>query len=115
MMRPKGQLWERARQSASLRVDGELSELEETLLDAHLGRCADCRAFAVDTVWIVDALRATPVERLEAPVPIVPARRSTRRMQIVAVAATCVLVLLAAAAGSLLGVADESSSTRTAQ
>ena len=41
-----GQLCARARFWASLRVDGELSELEGALLDAHLGRCADCSAYA---------------------------------------------------------------------
>jgi predicted anti-sigma-YlaC factor YlaD len=114
MMRPKGQLCERARQWSSLRLDGELSELEGALLDSHLARCADCRAFAADTAWIVDALRAAPVERVDARVTVV-APRSTRRIHIAAVAATCVLVLLAAAAGSLLGVADQNGSTRTAQ
>jgi len=114
MMRPKGQLCERARQWSSLRLDGELSELEGALLDSHLARCADCRDFAADTVWIVDALRSAPVERVDAPVVVV-APRSSRRIHIAAVAATCVLVLLAAAAGSLLGVADQNGSTRTAQ
>ena len=33
---------------ASLRLDGELSELEEELLDRHLETCAACRAFEAD-------------------------------------------------------------------
>lgn len=35
----------RARRWVSLRIDGELSELESALLDAHLAVCVDCRAF----------------------------------------------------------------------
>jgi anti-sigma factor RsiW len=63
-----GQLCSRARFWASLRVDGELSELEGALLDAHLGRCADCRDYAAGVVGATAALRNTP---LVAATPIV--------------------------------------------
>ena len=33
---------DRARAWVSLRLDDEISELEERLLEAHLGRCAAC-------------------------------------------------------------------------
>lgn len=92
---------ERARSWTSLQVDGELSELEQALLDAHLERCPDCRAFA-DGVRGVDALlRAQP---LEAPPQPVELRRagSGRSLRIlhagaaVAVVATgCLGVLVA--------------------
>jgi predicted anti-sigma-YlaC factor YlaD len=53
---------ERARAWASLRADGELSELESALLDAHLARCASCRSFARGAVEVASALRtARPV------------------------------------------------------
>ena len=42
-------LCERARGWVSLSLDGELSEFERALLDAHLGRCAECSVFAADT------------------------------------------------------------------
>jgi predicted anti-sigma-YlaC factor YlaD len=53
---------ERARQQLSLRVDSELSEFELMLLDAHLSRCGDCRAFAQGITGLTEALRAVPVE-----------------------------------------------------
>ena len=52
----KGQLCERARQWASLRLDGELSELENALLDAHLGRCQACSGFVREAESIAAAL-----------------------------------------------------------
>jgi predicted anti-sigma-YlaC factor YlaD len=52
----------RARQQLSLRVDSELSEFEHVLLDAHLGRCDDCRAFEQGVTGFTEALRAVPAE-----------------------------------------------------
>ena len=39
---------ERAREWASLRLDGELSELERALLDAHTRNCAACAEYVAD-------------------------------------------------------------------
>lgn len=52
----------RTRQQVSLRLDSELSELEEALAAAHLERCAACRAFAVDLEALTETLRAAPLE-----------------------------------------------------
>jgi predicted anti-sigma-YlaC factor YlaD len=52
----------RARQQLSLRVDSELSEFELVLLEAHLARCGDCRAFEHGVSGLTKALRAVPVE-----------------------------------------------------
>ena len=43
---------ERARSRVSLGLDGELSEVEQAMLRAHVGRCAACAAFErdIDTV-----------------------------------------------------------------
>jgi ABC-type glutathione transport system ATPase component len=54
---------ERARQWASLRIDGELSELEDALLEKHLEGCASCSAFAVRLAATTEAVRAVPLER----------------------------------------------------
>ena len=75
-MQEKYQLCERARSWASLRADGELSDLESALLDAHLGRCSSCRAFARGTEEIAVTLRAA---RLETPAPFALRPRQARR------------------------------------
>lgn len=46
---------------ASLRLDSELSELEEALMAAHLVRCAACRSFAHDLGTVTDTLRTAPL------------------------------------------------------
>jgi hypothetical protein len=53
----------RACEWASLRLDDQLSEFEEVLLEAHLVRCADCRAFAASISDLTGALRASPLEQ----------------------------------------------------
>ncbi len=50
-------------QQLSLRMDSELSEFETVLLEAHLGRCADCRAFGQSLTGLTATLRAIPPER----------------------------------------------------
>jgi predicted anti-sigma-YlaC factor YlaD len=93
-----GQLCARARFWASLRVDGELSELEGALLDAHLARCADCSAYAAGVAGTTAALRNAPL-LASAPIVIeVPAR--PRRLVAGFVAAT--IVVLAAVVGGLV-------------
>ena len=53
----------RARDWASLRLDDELSDFEEVLLEAHLARCDDCRVFAASISDVTAALRSAPLER----------------------------------------------------
>jgi predicted anti-sigma-YlaC factor YlaD len=108
----KGQLCDRARQWASLRLDGELSELESALLDAHLARCGSCNAFAREADGIALALRAVAMERLEEPLVVaIPPRAPRVRALQIAIAAT--LVLVAAVLGSVLGVASHSNASST--
>jgi anti-sigma factor RsiW len=107
-MPQESHLCERSRSWASLRADGELSELESALLDAHLARCASCSAFARRTQEIVVALRAAHLER---PVPLVigapPARRTgLRALQVLVAAAVVVSAgVLAAVTGPSGGAA----------
>jgi predicted anti-sigma-YlaC factor YlaD len=49
---------ERARARASLGLDGELSEVERAHLRAHVGRCADCAAYARDLERLTQELRS---------------------------------------------------------
>ena len=51
----------RACQQLSLRMDSELSEFELVLLEAHLRRCADCRAFGETITGLTRTLRDAPV------------------------------------------------------
>ena len=54
---------ERARAHASLRLDGQLSELGSARLDAHLTGCAACRAYAAGIAGVTAELRAAPLEQ----------------------------------------------------
>jgi predicted anti-sigma-YlaC factor YlaD len=88
-----------ARESASARLDGELSELDSVRLDAHLRGCADCYAYSAQIGAIAVQMRAA---ELEQPGRIVLPRRrrlAGARMQ-VAVAAAAVAVAAAAAGSS---------------
>jgi anti-sigma factor RsiW len=102
----------RAHEWASLRADGELSELERLLLRRHLSRCEPCRRFAEQLMMTTQVLRDTPVERPSRSVTpqVRPAR--TRRVRY-RVAAAGALVAVAAATGGIVGsiVADGGSGT----
>jgi hypothetical protein len=93
-----GQLCARARFWASLRVDGELSELEGALLDAHLARCEECRVVAQGFAGAATMLRAAQPARL-VPVAVDIPRSPRRLLGLVAVAA---VLLLGVIGGSLV-------------
>jgi hypothetical protein len=76
-LHPRPLLCERTRGWASLAIDDELSEFEQALMRAHLGRCADCAAFAADVSVATETLRATDLEPLAHPI-VLPVR--TRRV-----------------------------------
>src|SRR6185369_8594348 len=92
---PRNGRCERARQWASLRIDGELSELEDALFEKHLEACANCSAFAARLASTTEAVRAVPQERPQIDYPRFerPAFRLPvgRRVAIVAVAAAAAL------------------------
>lgn len=102
---------DRARQWASLRLDGELSELEEVLLEKHLEGCSACRAFAARMERTTELVRLTPTEIPE--IEYAPPERRVihlpvgRRAAIVAIAA-------AAALGSLVGSSLQQPATKPA-
>jgi predicted anti-sigma-YlaC factor YlaD len=85
-----------SREAASLRLDGELSELEAVRLGFHLRDCAPCRAYARELGAITMELRSAALEQPEVQV-FVAKRRSGPRIQVAAVAA---VGLVAAVAGS---------------
>jgi predicted anti-sigma-YlaC factor YlaD len=108
-MRMTGRRCDRAREYASLRLDGELSEFERALLDSHLERCPGCRAFAEDLVTMTDRLRTAPQERPLIVVAL-PKRRfvALRHVQVSAAAAAVVSVV---GIGSLFGMLHSSATT----
>jgi predicted anti-sigma-YlaC factor YlaD len=102
---------ERARLWVSLSLDGELSEIEQLSLRAHVGRCAACAGFEHDALALTLELRDAPLVLPAVPVAL-PRHRSTaaRVLQIGAAAAA---IVLAAGLGSLAG-SLSSSGTPTA-
>lgn len=94
---------DRARAWTSLRSDGELSEFECALLDAHLARCVACATFADDVGSITNALRAEPLEQLSRPVDIAARRRRSYRLPTTAAASAAAVVVTLAGAFAMLG------------
>ncbi|MCW2965992.1 MAG: hypothetical protein JWO17_3244 [Actinomycetia bacterium] len=93
-MDESGHVCERARFWASLRLDGELSELEGALLDAHLARCTGCQAVVERFGASTTALRTATLEHI-APVAVDLPRSPRRLLATVAVAAVLVLGVIA--------------------
>jgi len=93
-----------ARESASARLDGELSELESARLDAHLRGCGECRAFTDEIAAVAGKLRAAALERPAQPV-VLPRRRalSSARIQVAAAAAAVAVAAAAAISSFTLG------------
>jgi hypothetical protein len=53
----------RACEWASLRLDDQLSDFEEVLLEAHLARCAECHDFAVSISAVTQSLRSAELQQ----------------------------------------------------
>jgi len=71
---------DRARSLVSLRLDDQLSQLEEALLESHLDDCRECFVFAADLLAFTSFLRTAPPVALERPMPVpVPYRPSYLR------------------------------------
>jgi predicted anti-sigma-YlaC factor YlaD len=85
---------DRAREWASLRLDGEISELEEALLEAHLRRCAACSEYDEMVGGAVLALRAQPLEELRHGVVVDGRRRIPLRVAALAPVAAVVAAVV---------------------
>jgi predicted anti-sigma-YlaC factor YlaD len=92
---------ERARGWASLGLDGELSQVEQALLRAHVARCARCAEFASDVGALTQELRTTTLERVA--VDAMPARRRSSGRRMLQLGAAAAVVVIAAGLGSLAG------------
>jgi predicted anti-sigma-YlaC factor YlaD len=97
---------ERAARSISLRLDGELSELEGAALDRHLAQCAGCRTLSVETVAFTQFLREAPL--VEVGRRIVVTHPGRARARLVRRAAAAVALAGAVTAASVVGVLHRS-------
>ena len=92
-------LCDRAHEWVSLRLDGELSQLESVMLDAHLERCDACRTFAIEVKAFTERVREAELEPVPAPVAVPRSRDvAFRAARVTAVAA---VMLVAAGLGSV--------------
>lgn len=73
---------DRARRWISVALDDGLAELEGRLLEAHLARCADCRAFEERARLVTAELRRAELIPLACPIalPVRPRRLSGLRV-----------------------------------
>jgi predicted anti-sigma-YlaC factor YlaD len=92
---------ERARLRASLGLDGELSQVEQALLRAHVGRCAACAAFIGAAAALTQELRTAPLQR--RPGAVVPVRRRRTGGHALRLGAAAAAVAVSAGLGSLAG------------
>jgi anti-sigma factor RsiW len=93
---------DRAREGASARLDGELGQLDQARLEAHLALCAECREFAAGISAAAARIRQTPLEAAPTQV-FVAHRRSFVRPRVATAAAATLLVAAAAGSSFFLG------------
>jgi hypothetical protein len=91
----------RTRQHVSLRLATEVSELEEALVAAHLRRCMECRAFAVNVEALTETLRAAPLAKpsVQFQLPRRPARIGVARAGTAAAAAITAAIAVSGVIG----------------
>jgi predicted anti-sigma-YlaC factor YlaD len=75
---PRSSVCTRSREWASLRLDGELSMLERRMLDGHLDRCTECRAFSEHVAAASGLMRDSALEAPTHSVDVSVFRRSRR-------------------------------------
>jgi predicted anti-sigma-YlaC factor YlaD len=111
LVKPMTKQCERARECASLRLDGELSEFEEALLVAHLARCEPCRSFAHELDSATNHMRLTPLARLDQPVALPSRRRLLARRPVEVAAAAAALMLTTLGVAGALRTIETSNAT----
>lgn len=60
----------RVREQVSLELDGELSQLEQRMLESHLERCPRCAAYATDVRDFTERMRTAPRALMQRPVVV---------------------------------------------
>ena len=99
---------EAVRGHVSTALDGELSEVENARVTAHLGSCSDCRSFAADVRGATDLVRASPLEDLGFPI-VLPSRRLTIARRVPVAAAAAALAAIVSISALVGGLASNSS------
>ena len=89
---------DRARQWASIELDGELSVFEGVLLRAHFADCASCREFHAGIGDFAAALRSAPDEQFEG----VQLGRLRRRVSLRLAPAIAAMAVVAVGLGSVV-------------
>jgi predicted anti-sigma-YlaC factor YlaD len=103
---------DRVRGQVSLMLDGELSQLEQRMVAAHLERCADCRTFERRVREFTLTMREAPLESPRSPVVVSRrARRAVLSAANVSVAAMLAVAVLGVVAQ--LGPAGQGSDSAT--
>ena len=97
-MRPVHGHCERARQWASLELDGELSGFERALLEDHVAGCPSCSEFRREIGGLTGALRAAPHEPFEG----IVIGRIRRRARMRLAPAAAAMAVAAVGLGSIL-------------
>jgi len=93
---------DRARQWASLELDGELSGFERALLENHVAGCPSCAAFRAEIGGVTTALRAAPYEPFEG----IVLGRIRRRVGLRLAPAAAAMAVAAVGLGSILASAS---------
>jgi anti-sigma factor RsiW len=83
-------------------VDGELSEFEQALLDAHLERCSPCAQYAWNVTSATEALRRAEPSPLSVPIAL-PLRRRALSLRAVSAGAAAAAIFAAVGLGTLIG------------
>jgi anti-sigma factor RsiW len=85
---------ERVRAQVSFELDGELSELERRMLDAHLARCPTCQTYSADVTSFTTQLRNAPLEPVGRSVQVHrPGHASLARVHVGLAAAVAIAVV----------------------
>ena len=94
VLSPSSVVCDRVRAQVSLQLDGELSQLEQRMLSAHLLRCPECSAYQADVESFTLQIRSAPLEQITRPVVIERRRRHVGvRLQAAAAAAVALVAL----------------------
>lgn len=93
---------DRARQWASLELDGELSSFERALLENHVEGCPSCAEFHAEIGGLTTALRAAPYEPFEG----VVLGRTRRRVHLRLAPAAAAMAVAAVGLGSIVASAS---------